>query len=75
MKNMINRILQERKKNINNGLHKDHGIGRIVLAINNTMYGMTGIRAINQEEFDKMIGQIKDINAEKVVKIWDSNMI
>ena len=75
MKNIVNRILQERKKNINKGLHKDHEIGQIVLAASNTIYGMTGIQAVTQEESDKMKEKIKDVDVEKVVRIWDSYII
>ena len=77
MKNMIERILDERKKNIQKGLHKDANLGRLVLSLTNTMYGITGLRAVTKEEFDKMKEKIKDIDTEntKVIATWDSTMI
>lgn len=77
MKNMIERILDERKKNIQKGLHKDANLGRLVLRLSNTMYGITGLRTVTKEEFDKMKEKIKDIDTEntKVIATWDSNMI
>lgn len=75
MKNMVERILEERKKNIQKGLHKDANLGRLVLRLSNTMYGMTGINTVTKEQFDKMVETVNNIDTKKVVAIWDSNII
>ena len=75
MKNMVERILEERKKNIQKGLHKDTNLGRLVLRLSNTMYGMTGINTVTKEQFDKMVETVNNTDTKKVVAIWDSNII
>lgn len=76
MKNMVIRILKERKKNINNGIHKDANIGRTILRMSNSMYGLTGIRHITSEEFEKMKDKITAMeDNEKEVVVWDSSTI
>lgn len=76
MKSMIIRILKERKKNIDNGIHKDANLGRTVLRMSNSMYGLTGIRHITNEEFEKMKDKITAIESDETeVVVWDSNII
>ena len=76
MKNIIERILEERKRNIQKGLHKDANLGRLVLRLSNTMYGITGIHAITEEQFDKMVERLNDTNTDKGGEItWDSYIV
>lgn len=76
MKSMIIRILKERKKNTDSGIHKDANLGRTVLRMSNSMYGLTGIRHITSEEFEKMKDKITAIESnETEVVVWDSNII
>lgn len=74
MKNMVLRILKERKKNIQNGLHKDANLGRAILKASNSMYGLTGIRLMTEEEFEKMKDKITAVEEDdkKEVVVWDT---